>query len=287
MTTRMTAGFAVFAFAALGAGPALADDAPEAQSGAGAGPEAPEAPQTLDAPVDDALTEVAYTCTSGFGDEESATLSWFFETSAMEGQAATGDTLMHAGGFDGGVYWTAEGAGPITSMTVTGRVTSTGDAAAGPEEHLETTWSGSSEDPFAETEGWNYDGLVGERELTRPGSITYRPSGVTFVAVQEDGTTTTTTCDPESTPVLTEVSVTGDPVGGDDGDGGGDENPGGDDGDGGGDEDPGGDDGDGGDDQNPGGDDGDGGGDENPGGDGGDKGDGGDTGEDKPAPGDG
>ncbi|WP_017622843.1 hypothetical protein [Nocardiopsis chromatogenes] len=287
MTTRMTAGFAVFAFAALGAGPALADDAPEAQSGAGAGPEAPEAPQTLDAPVDDVLTDVEYTCTSEFGDSSTETLSWFFETSAVDGEAATGDTLMHAGGFDGGIFWFAEGAGPVTSMTVTGRVTTTGEAAVGPEEHLETTWSGSSKNPFEETEGWNYDGLAGERELTRPGSITYRPSGVTFTAVQEDGTTTTTTCDPESTPVLTEVTVTGDPIGG--GDDGDDENPGGDDGGDGG-ENPGGDDGDGGDDQNPGGDDGGDGG-ENPGGDDGDKGgdkdgsDGGDKGEDKPAPG--
>ncbi|MDA2814708.1 hypothetical protein O4J56_28955 [Nocardiopsis sp. RSe5-2] len=286
MTTRMTAGFAVFAFAALGAGPALADDAPEFQEGPGAGaqqiPE--EIPQTLDAPLDEPVgVEVDYTCTDGAGGQESDTRTWYFSVFPEE-EGRTGDVVAYGGWYDGGgMFYDPEG-GAYTSVTDSGTIGVSGSAAPTDAVTVSASWAGESTDPYGpdEADNWNYENLGGTLDLTEPGDLVFTAGTITTTVEQVNGATTTTTCTPASSPELASITVTGDPVGGDDGD---DENPGGDDGDGGGDEDPGGDDGD---DQNPGGDDGDGGGDENPGGDDGDKGDDkgdGGKGEDKPAPG--
>ncbi|WP_026128487.1 hypothetical protein, partial [Nocardiopsis halophila] len=274
----MTAGFAVFAFAALGAGPALADDAPELKDGTGL--EAEQAPQTLDAPIEDiGGIDVSYTCASG-GQEGAATFTWFF-TVVPEDTAKTGDVIGYSALSDDYSYYEVPGAGNATSLSVSSVFGLSGGAAPSDQVTLNSSWSGNAEDPYAvdEIANWDLKGISGALDVTEPGDLVFTPGTVTTTLVQEDGTSTTTTCTPSSTPEVASITVTGDPVGGDDGDGG--DNPGGGDGDGG--DNPGGGDGDGGD--NPGGGDGDGGDGQNPGGDEGDKG--GDKGDDKPAPGDG
>lgn len=196
---RMTAGSAVLACTALGAGPALANQDP------GAGYDA----------------EIAYTCGSDRGHEDTVTLYWYIKAETDDGWAEVGDTLEHGTVIDGLTYWVGHQGVPVTSLTYTGTVHTEGEAAEREEERFEATWSGSAEEPFQETEGWDDEGLFRERELTRAGSLSYRPAEVTVELEQEDGTHVTTTCTPDSTPtpVLAEVDVD-ERDSGDDGDGG-------------------------------------------------------------------
>ncbi|MDA2807848.1 hypothetical protein [Nocardiopsis suaedae] len=198
-TTRLTTGFAVFAVAALSAGPVLADDAP---------------PFDYDA-------ELAYTCSSDRGHEEGVTLHWYIEATPDGGEARVGGTLEHGAVVDGLTYWVGYPGTPVTSLTYTLQVLTEGEAAEQDAEHFESTWSGSALKPFEEADGWD-DRLFQERELTRAGPVSYRPGEVVVTAEQEDGVEATTTCTPDeaSPPVLAEVSVLEEDGGGDGGDAG-------------------------------------------------------------------
>ncbi|MBB5434330.1 hypothetical protein [Nocardiopsis composta] len=260
MTTRITAGFAAFAFAGLGAaGTAWADPADETENGqqqiedgAQQSPQpskSPEAPQdggpdsedpkgeqpkepgddpaggdgdqATDPQADgqgmkggvdeldgDAPEPVStdYTCSTPGSEASSGPVDWYFETDADAYDP--GDTVKYQGVFDGGSYFYLADGGNITALTVTGDIDLSGGAAPSESVSVSSSWTGNSEDPFAEEEGWSYD-LDGELTAGDGTKIVFSTGTITFKATQESGDTTVTTCEPGAPAELAKVAVSG------------------------------------------------------------------------------